>query len=1214
MDSDIEHIMDQLKKARSIAKGNVTRKANKVNEILTSCDNVDSVKEIAKELDEVLKHFEVAHEAYHNLLKEEHEVEESKLYFNSVNELVSEHRTKIQSWLEQPAIQLGQESQNQIQPEDSISTAGSHKSSRFQTRSIATSVRSSSSARARAAAKQAALEAKANALNKLHELQLEELKIKQKKSQVELQAEIAAVEAEKHVYEQSEASDVNSNRSARSRHVAAKSIQQHVRANKPASLKPHATENSLRQREAFNSQQLNPTTPEWTPASALPHDHSFQRLMETQDRQNVVLQQMIQQQMQGVTALTLPQPTMKIFNGDPIEYCDFIRSFEHLVETKTPSSSSRLYYLVQYTSGPAQELMKSCLSMEPEKGYNEARRLLKERYGQSFRIAAAHIGKLTEGPPIKAEDGNGLLQFSIQLTSCTNTLKEIGSLTKLDHPENLRKIINRLPFGMRLKWRDVVDGIVAKQGRDVTINDVTEFVTVKARAATHPVFGKIVNENKGRQEETKGKRTHDRRANGFATQGDHKAGGKDQDGRTCKNICPCNENHWLARCGKFRKMSLDQRMKFVKNKRLCLNCFNAGHFVRSCPKESFCKIEGCTGKHSTFLHPKPTPNDHEDKKPLSNQATKEETEGSTNSANNGYVRRSPNREQLKKSSVTGLAVVPVRVRVKGCTEMVETYAFLDSGSNTSFCTEGLLKALNNEGRKAKLSLTTMLGEGAPVECSLVEMEVFDLDQRNHVDLPKVYSTKSLPIRAECIGRQEDIERWPYLKGITIRHIDADVGLLIGSDVPKMLQPEEVRMSKNGGPFATKTLFGWVLNGPLGREDVDVPTANPVQADSTLEQRFEEFCNMEFNDVNRELESTMSQNDKKALNIMEGSVKLVNGHYEIGMPWKKFPPYLPNNMPQAQRRLGSLKRRLQQDPSLLEKYKKFMDNLFLNDYARKATTQDIGPLKSFWYLPHHPVFHPQKPEKIRVVFDCSAKYRDTSLNDQLLQGPDLTNTLVGVLTRFREEPVAMMADIEAMFYQVRVPSSDCDALRFLWWPDGDLSKDPEEYEMRVHLFGGASSPSCANFALKRTAKDNQAEFDPKVIETVERNFYVDDCLKSVSEEEEAVNLSQQLRELLARGGFKLTKWLSNSRRVVEAIPESERASIVKNLDFNCWSVERALGTQWNISSDQFGFSIVIKDRPPSRRGILSIISSVYDPLGFAAPFVFQANLSFKTFVA
>ena len=156
-------------------------------------------------------------------------------------------------------------------------------------------------------------------------------------------------------------------------------------------------------------------------------------------------------------------------------------------------------------------------------------------------------------------------------------------------------------------------------------------------------------------------------------------------------------------------------------------------------------------------------------------------------------------------------------------------------------------------------------------------------------------------------------------------------------------------------------------------------------------------------------------------------------------------------------------------------------------------------------------------------------------------------------------------------------------------------------MRVHLFGSASSPSCANFALKKTAKDNEAEFSPEVIETVERNFYVDDCLKSVREEDEAVILARKLRELLARGGFKLTKWLSNSKKVIESLPKSKRASIVKYLDFKSWSVERALGVQWNISSDKFGFKIVIKDRPATRRGILSIVSSVYDPLGFAAPF-------------
>lgn len=151
------------------------------------------------------------------------------------------------------------------------------------------------------------------------------------------------------------------------------------------------------------------------------------------------------------------------------------------------------------------------------------------------------------------------------------------------------------------------------------------------------------------------------------------------------------------------------------------------------------------------------------------------------------------------------------------------------------------------------------------------------------------------------------------------------------------------------------------------------------------------------------------------------------------------------------------------------------------------------LGALWYLPNHPVFNPQKPGKVRVVFDCSAKHRKTSLNDQLLQGPDLANSLVGVLSRFREERIALMSDVEAMFHQVRVRPSDCDALRFLWWPDGNLDSEPEECQMRVHFSRGTSSPSCVNFSLKKVAQDNKADFNAETIATVERNFYVDDCL-------------------------------------------------------------------------------------------------------------------------
>ena len=130
---------------------------------------------------------------------------------------------------------------------------------------------------------------------------------------------------------------------------------------------------------------------------------------------------------------------------------------------------------------------------------------------------------------------------------------------------------------------------------------------------------------------------------------------------------------------------------------------------------------------------------------------------------------------------------------------------------------------------------------------------------------------------------------------------------------------------------------------------------------------------------------------------------------------------------------------------------------------------------------------------------TAKYRGKSLNDELLQGPDLTNSLVGLLTRFRQESVAFLSDVEAMFHQVRVNPEDRSALRFLWWPDGNLDLEPEEFMMTVHLFGAVSSPSCATFALKKTAKDNREDFSTEAVRTVDRNFYVDDCLKSVRSE-------------------------------------------------------------------------------------------------------------------
>ena len=157
-------------------------------------------------------------------------------------------------------------------------------------------------------------------------------------------------------------------------------------------------------------------------------DESIRRIVEMQDQQSTALGLLIQQQ--GVMALTLPQPSLQVFSGDPVDYCDFIRAFEHLIESKSTSPSARLY-LIQYTTGPVLDLMKSCLSMREDEGYVAARNLLKERYGQNYRIAAAHVQRLIDGPPIKNEDATALQRFSVQLTSCTNTLEKIGTWASL---------------------------------------------------------------------------------------------------------------------------------------------------------------------------------------------------------------------------------------------------------------------------------------------------------------------------------------------------------------------------------------------------------------------------------------------------------------------------------------------------------------------------------------------------------------------------------------------------------------------------------------------------------------------------------------------------------------------------------------------------------------------------------------------------------------
>ena len=129
-------------------------------------------------------------------------------------------------------------------------------------------------------------------------------------------------------------------------------------------------------------------------------------------------------------------------------------------------------------------------------------------------------------------------------------------------------------------------------------------------------------------------------------------------------------------------------------------------------------------------------------------------------------------------------------------------------------------------------------------------------------------------------------------------------------------------------------------------------------------------------------------------------------------------------------------------------------------------------------------------------------------------------------------------------------------------------------MKVHLFGAVSSPSCENFALRKTADDNKAHFPSEVTNTVKNNFYVDDCLKSLPSEQEAVQMVRDLTALCKKGGFMLSKWISNSRAVLASIPQENRTKETKELDLDKDNLpmERALGLHWCVETDVFKFKI------------------------------------------
>ena len=640
----------------------------------------------------------------------------------------------------------------------------------------------------------------------------------------------------------------------------------------------------------------------------------------------------------------------------------------------------------------------------------------------------------------------------------------------------------------------------------------------------------------------------------------------------------CEESHAVASCKKFKTLNYEERKAHVMAKGLCFRCLRRGHMIKECRR---------FGKPLTLEGLPPREEKPEEQPVVESFSAKIE---------------------VKNASPSHLHSPIIKVilhHADSPNKQVETYAMLDGQSNSCFITNSLANSLNVPLTPVDLKLTTMLDKKIINSNSVRGLVVRGIKESKEIALPKTYTRETIPASETLIATPNTVKQWPHLKDIELPPCDGntDVGLLIGFNCSEALLPKSIKAAGDDEPFAVRTNLGWGITGNMksGQNDDEVHFSYRTHAKEVSPVQIQRMYEAEFSEGSEE---KMSQEDfifmKK---VKEGIKTTEGGHFQLPLPLKDNHQSLPNNRAMAEKRLKCLKTKMEKDKKYKNDYITFMSNLIAREHCEKIPEEELKASEA-WYIPHHGVYHPKK-QKIRIVFDCSAEFQGASLNHSLLQGPDLMNSLAGILCRFRKEPIAFACDIEGMFHQVLVPPEHRDYLRFLWFKNGDTESGPiEEYRMRVHLFGAISSPACANYALKATADMYEDIVSTDAANFVRNDFYVDDGLKSVGTVEEAQRLITDSIELCKKGGFKLHKFVSNHRKVLKAIPPESRCSEVQMLNdpHDKLPTTRTLGIEWCIESDSFKFRIEMKDTPVTRRGILSTVSSIFDPTGLISPFL------------
>ncbi|KAK4297542.1 hypothetical protein Pmani_030053 [Petrolisthes manimaculis] len=371
--------------------------------------------------------------------------------------------------------------------------------------------------------------------------------------------------------------------------------------------------------------------------------------------------------------------------------------------------------------------------------------------------------------------------------------------------------------------------------------------------------------------------------------------------------------------------------------------------------------------------------------------------------------------------------------------------------------------------------------------------------------------------------------------------------------------------------------------------------------------------------------TMKQEEEMKL-ILNGleykeREKVWIAHY----PWIKDPHQLPNNFGVAMMKLKGTEKLLRKLGGIRSaKYSEQMINMQERGVVRKLAREEVTHYKGpAHYLSHHEILKPQSTTTpTRIVFNASASYNGHILNEYWAKGPNVLNSLFGLLLRFRENPLAIIGDKSKMFNSVRLSEFDSHVYRFLWRDFEDRA--PDHYALTAVPFGDICSPAIAVLAMRQTADKYKDDF-PIPANIILKDSYMDDIIHSLDDAEETPETMQDVEFILKQGNFHMMEWIVSGRTQAE-----------EDVDLSGTTSEKVLGVVWNPKEDEISYKIKLNITPKqktsvpctvtgtddgdrelpddlTKRRVLSKISTIFDPLGLVTPVTLCGKLLLRQII-